>query len=174
MQHDEPDQADDNDRNRQQRVPDFIDTVHPSLEQRGDEKNRAQFGELRRLDSESAHGEPAPCVVHGRTKEDRHEAECGDAETRPDDGRLAVGPVIHAHDNAEHCDAEGGPQPLFNQEQVRPLVTLERHDGRCAVDHDDTEADQQDRREKQDAVRFELTSHMVTVAPRRRTRPKPG
>ena len=60
---------------RRQRVPDFVDAVHAPLEQRGDEEDRGQLRELRRLDPEAAEREPAPRVVDGRAEQHGHERE---------------------------------------------------------------------------------------------------
>src|SRR5205814_2312011 len=126
-----------------------------------DEEDCAQLRELRRLHAEPADAEPAPRVVDRRAEENRDEAERDNAEATPDEGWLAIVAIVHAHDDAEHRDAEDGPHDLFGQEQIGALVALERHDSRRAVDHDDAEADQQDGRDEQDAIALEFSCHWL-------------
>ena len=77
---------------------------------------------------------------------------------------VAVGAVVDPHHDRQHRQAEQRPHHLAGDEVVRLLVALERHHRRGAVDHDDADADQRQRRQEQPLVRLELPRH--TLPPR--------
>jgi hypothetical protein len=84
----------------------------------------------------------APLI--GARKVHGHERERHEAESRPDERRLFVDPVVHPHHDVEHRDAEQRPHALREQESRRAAVALERDRRRRAVHHDDADAHQQD------------------------------
>jgi thioredoxin reductase (NADPH) len=61
--------------------------------------------------------------------------------------------------HAENGETEHRPQRLLGKEEVRLLKTFERDDGRCAVDHDDADADERQRCQEQPLVRLKLPRH---------------
>ncbi len=160
LEQDQPNQAGDDDADGDERVPQLVDPMHPAFEQGRDEKDGDELGQLRWLDAQSADREPASRVVHRRTEQHRDQTERHEDQRRPDEGRLPVGAVVNPHHDAEHRHPERGPHRLLGQEEVWAAGPLHRHDGRCAVHHHDAETNQQERGGEQDAVGFELTSHV--------------
>ena len=90
--------------------------MHSPLEQRRDEEDRRQFRQLGWLDAEKPETEPAAGVVDGRTEQHQHQRHPDDAEARPDEDRLTVGPVVDSHYDRENRQPEHGPQALLDQE----------------------------------------------------------
>ena len=79
--------------------------------------------------------------------------------------RLPVSPVIDAHDDRHQQQAERREGGLFQQEQVRLVVLLERKQRRRAVDHDHARADEQQRGREQQLVRFQFSRHRLPKGP---------
>jgi len=51
----------------------------------------------------------------------------------------------------------------LDEEERSPAVALERHRRRRAVDHHDAQRDEQDRRDEEHPVRFELSRHPLQL-----------
>ena len=103
--------------------------------------------------------EPAPRAVDGAREQHRDEQQRDAAEQRPHQRFVAIGAVVDAHHDRQHRDAEQRPHHLLGDEQIRLLVALERHQRRRAVDHDDADAHERQRRQEQPLVRLKLPRH---------------
>jgi hypothetical protein len=79
---------------RQKGVLHLVDPVHPSLQDAGHEKDRAQLGQLRGLHANAAVPEPPAAAVDLPAKEDRHQRDGHHPQRHPYKGRLAIVAVV--------------------------------------------------------------------------------
>ena len=90
---------------------------------------------------------------------DGDQADAGDPQASPDEYRLAIEAVVQSHDDGQEGHTERGPHDLLGEEQVRLLIALQRDDRRRAVYHDDAQRDEENGRQKQNAIAFEFYGH---------------
>jgi hypothetical protein len=152
LQQDQPDERAGDDADRQQRVAELVDAVHPALEHQCGEQHAGDLGQLGWLNAEAADAEPPAGAVDWRAEQDANEHHADGGEHPPDEVVVLVRAVVDPHGDGEHRQPEHGPHRLAGDEQVRLLEPFERHQRRRAVHHHDAGADQQQRRGEQDAV----------------------
>ena len=153
------DQPADHDADWHQRVRDVVDALHPALEERRNEEDRAQLRELGRLHAKSAEAKPAAAAVDGRGEQDADQRKHDEPERHPDERRLPVIPVVEAHGDAHRRQAKGGPHRLLDQEEIGLVEPVHRQHCGGAVDHDHAGAHQQQRGEEEYLVGLELSRH---------------
>jgi hypothetical protein len=105
--------------------------------------------------------EPAARAVHRRSEVHRDERKGDEAETRPDERRLAIEPVVDAHHDVQHRDAEQRPHALLDEKKRSAAVAVLRHRRRRAVDHHDAQRDEQNRGDEQHVVGLEFSCHAL-------------
>jgi hypothetical protein len=161
QQNERDDEADDQ-ADGQQRIGEIVDAMHPPFEHQRREEHACDLRQLGGLNPEAAYPEPSSCAIDRRAEQDRDQHQHHEREKAPDEGLVAICPVVDSRGHDQHRKAERTPECLLRQEEVRLLITLQRHDRRGAVHHDDADANQQQRRSEQHFVDLELTSHSAT------------
>ena len=168
LEQNQTDEHDDDDADRGQGVRHLVNAMHAPLEDGRDEEDRGELRELRRLHANPRQPEPPPGAIDGRAEQHGHERNRHEAEAAPDEDRLAIGAVVHLHQEPEHRQPERRPHRLLRQKNRCLSVPLQRHGRRGAVHHHDAESDQQDGGDEQNVVRLQLTSHVTSARPQGR------
>jgi hypothetical protein len=182
LEEDQSDQDRGHDDNRCKRIRDIVDAMHAAIEDQAGKEDRGNLGELGRLDAETTDAEPAPGPVDGRREQHSDEQHANQRQHGPDEEVVPVGAVVDPHGDRQHRDSHRRPQRLPHQKVVRLLGLVERQYRGRAVDHDDADADEQDRGDEQNLVRLELSRHLRllgdpsgrAVKPRPRRTEKPS
>ena len=108
----------DDDPDGQQRIREIVDPVHAPLKDERGKQHADEFGKLGRLNPQSTDAEPPTGTIDGTAEEHGHQRQRDQANERPDEPVVAIGPVVDAHRHHQGDEADGGPHHLFDDETV--------------------------------------------------------